>query len=341
QNSKVHLFAPQPASHTVFETRLRGLRFFGGANPPAGAVIDYWLSPQFGTAREKEEEKSDDQSKKDKTPDPLASRIKLEILDADGHVIRTIPEPEPTEQGQPKPARPRPNAPAKAVPGEQEQAAAQEEEDEGPPKPKLTHYAGLNSFVWDMRYPSATAIPHSPLWAGSVEGPRALPGNYQVRLTVDGKSETRPLVIAPDPSSTATADELRSQFELHRQINAELSAVDDAVLDIRATRTRLEALKTRKPALAANADAAIAKMTAIEEVLVQPRAHASEDALNYPIQLNNMIAALGSLVDDGDYAPTVQDQQEFVQLKTEADRELAAWAALRNGVVRELEQGHK
>lgn len=341
QNSKAYLFAPQAANHTVFETRMRGLRFFGGANPPSGAVIDYWLSPQFGTAREKEEKKSDDKAKKDKAPDPLASRIKLEILDADGHVIRTIPEPEPTEQGQPKPVRPRPNAPAKAVPGEQEQAAAEEEEDEGPPKPKLTHYAGLNSFVWDMRYPSATAIPHSPLWAGSVEGPRALPGHYEVRLTVDGKSETRPLVIAPDPSGTATPDALRAQFELHRQINAELSAIDDAVLDIRATRTRIEALKAARPALAARADDAITKMTAIEEVLVQPRAHASEDALNYPIELNNMIAALGSLVDDGDYAPTVQDRQEFVQLKTEADRQLVAWTALKTGLVRELEQRGK
>jgi hypothetical protein len=339
-NSKAYLFAPQAANHTIFETRMRALRFFGGANPPSGAVIDYWLSPKFGTPRkEEDEEKSED--KKDKAPDPLASRIKLEILDADGHVIRTIPEPGPVDQAQSKPARPRPNAPAKAVPGEQEQAAAEEEEDEEPPKPKLTHYAGLNSFVWDMRYPSATAIPHSPLWAGSVEGPRALPGNYQVRLTVDGKSETRPLVIAPDPGSRATPEALREQFELHRQINAELSAVDDAVLDIRATRSRLEALRAARPALAARADDAIAKMTAIEEVLVQPRAHASEDALNYPVQLNNMIAALGSLVDDGDYAPTVQDQQELVQLKSEADRQLAAWAALKTGLVREMEQQHK
>ena len=341
QNSKAYLFAPQVANHTMFKTRRRGLRFFGGTNPPSGAVVDYWLSPQFGTAREKEDEKSDDQAKRDKAPDPLASRIKLEILDADGHVIRTIPEPEPTEQDQPKPVRPRLNAPAKAVPGEQEQAAAEEEEDEGTPKPRLTHYAGLNSFVWDMRYPSATAIPHSPLWAGSVEGPRALPGNYEVRLTVDGKSETRPLVIAPDPSRTATPDALRAQFELHREINAELSAVDEAVLDIRATRARIEVLKAARPALAARADDAITKMTAIEEVLVQPRAHASEDALNYPIQLNNMIAALGSLVDDGDYAPTVQDQQEFAQLKTEADRQLVAWTALKTGLVRELEQRHK
>ena len=341
ERSKAYLFAPQVASHTVFPTRTRALRYFGGANPPSGAVIDYWLSPAFGTPREKEEEKSDEGAKKDKAPDPLASRIKLEILDAEGHVIQTVPEPEAKEQGQAKAARPRPNAPAKAVPGEEEQAAAAEEEDEEPPKPKLTHYAGLNSFVWDMRYPSAVAIPHSPLWAGSVEGPRALPGNYQVRLTVDGKSETRPLVIAPDPRGTSTPEALRVQFELHQQINSELSTVDNAVLDIRASRSRIEALKAQRPALAAKVDDTIAKMTAIEEVLVQPRAHASEDALNYPVQLNNMIAALGSLVDDGDYAPTVEDQKEFVQLKAEADRQLAAWSALKSGAVSELEQMRK
>ncbi|HWI88203.1 MAG TPA: glycosyl hydrolase [Sphingomicrobium sp.] len=342
QASKAYLFAPQVASHTSFPTRTRGLRHFGGANPPAGAVIDYWLSPAFGTPRQNEDEKKDDAAKKDKAPDPLASRIKLEILDARGNLIRTIPEAKPEEQGQPKAARPRPNAPAKAVPGEQEQAAAEEEEeDEGPPKPKLTHYVGLNTFVWDMRYPSATAIPHSPLWAGSVEGPRALPGSYQVRLTVDGKSQTRPLVIAPDPRGIATPEALRAQFELHRQINAELDAIDKAVLDIRATRTRIAALKAAKPALAGRADDAIARMTAIEEVLVQPQAHASEDALNYPIQLNNMIAALGSLVDDGDYAPTVQDSQEFVALKAEADRQLAAWAALKAGMLKTLEQGRR
>jgi len=48
--------------------------------------------------------------------------------------------------------------------------------------------------------------------------------------------------------------------------------------------------------------------------------------------------ALGSLVDDGDYPPTVQDQQEFVQLKGEADRQLAAWAALKAGAVASVER---
>jgi hypothetical protein len=169
-----------------------------------------------------------------------------------------------------------------------------------------------------------------------VRGPRALPGNYQVRLTVDGKSQTQPLVIVPDPRNTATPEALRAQFDLHKQINAELTLVHEAVIDIRAARAKLMERKAANPASAAQIDAANAKMTAIEEQLIQPRAHASEDALNYPVKLNNMIAALGSLVDQGDYAPTQQDEQEFVQLKSEADAQMAAWTALKAGELKPL-----
>jgi photosystem II stability/assembly factor-like uncharacterized protein len=320
---KAHLFAPKAASHTVFPTRAGALRFFGGANPPAGAVIDYWLSPAFGTAHPAEDADKDELEKKAKAPDPLASRVKIDILDATGHVIRTIPDQKDQQNTEKT---------ASATEGKSSQAQAadvESDEDEDAPKPaKLTHYAGLNSFVWDERYPNATAIPHSPLWAGSVRGSRVLPGQYKVRLTVDGKSQTQPLEITPDPRGTATPESLRAQFALHRQINAELTQVHDTVLAIRAARAKLDARKGSNPRLASRIDALNKRMTAIEEELIQPRAHASEDALNYPVKLNNMIAALSTLVDEGDYAPTVQEQQEFVQLKAEADRQMAFWQKL-------------
>jgi capsule polysaccharide export protein KpsE/RkpR len=131
-------------------------------------------------------------------------------------------------------------------------------------------------------------------------------------------------------------DSLREQFALHEKVNAELTLVHDTVLDIRAARATLDARKKADPALAPQIDAAEAKMTAIEEELIQPRAHASEDALNYPVKLNNMIAALGSLVDEGDFAPTAQDEQEYVQLKSEADAQIAAWNALKAGELTRL-----
>lgn len=329
---KAHLFAPKVSSHTVFPTRAGGLRYFGGANPPAGAVVNYWLSSAVGSARPTEEQKKDDADKKAEAPDPLASRIKLEILDSNGHVIRTVPDPKSPQKSEKR---------ASAMEGKASQAqataAVENDEDEDAPKPaKLSHYAGLNSFVWDQRYPSATPIPHSPLWAGSVRGPRALPGHYQVRLTVDGRSQTQPLEIAPDPRAGASPEALRAQFELHRQINTELTEVHQTVLAIRAARAKLEARKAARPTLAPRIEALNKSMTAIEEELIQPRAHASEDPLNYPVKLNNMIAALGSLVDEGADAPTTQEEQEFIQLKGEADRQIASWHSLGAQVSREL-----
>ncbi len=321
---KAHLFQPAPANHTVFGTRGGELPYGLGANPPSGAVIYYNLSPQVGTARPAPDAK-DDADKKDKKHevDPLDARIKLEILDADGHVVRSFPDPI-------APAKPKP-APGSATTSEAKSEPEPEdnEEDEGPKPTKLPHLAGLNSFVWDMRFANAVAIPHSPLWAGSVRGPRALPGNYQVRLTVDGVSQTQPLVIQPDPRNTATPEALRKQFELHAAVNAELTTVNEAVLDLRVQRARVEAAGKASPAKAAAADDLVRRMTEIEEALVQPRAHASEDALNYPVRLNNMVAALASDVDEGDAAPTDQDVAMFAELKGECDQQLAAWEQIR------------
>ncbi len=321
QAEKVHLFQPAAASHTSFGG-------FGGgrettasaANPPGGAVISYWLSPSFGTARPADDAKPEprEASGKKPAPDPLDSRIKLEILDADGKVVRSFPEPEP---------KPDPSAKGEPEGGEEGFRAR------GPQK--VPHLAGLNSFVWDMRWASATAIPRAPLWAGSVAGPKALPGRYTVRLTVDGVSQTAPLEITPDPRGVATQEQLKKQFELHKAINTELSAVDEAVLEIRDARTRIQAAvkaaegKPSAAALKASADKLDAEMTGVEEALIQPRAHASEDALNYPVRLNNMLAALAVLVGASDSEPTDQDVAMFAELKAEGDKGLADWRRIK------------
>ena len=70
-----------------------------------------------------------------------------------------------------------------------------------PPIP-LTTNAGMNRFAWDLRYQ---------------DGPLVLPGTYQVRLTVGGKTYTQPLVVKMDPRSTATPEDLQKQFDLSMQ----------------------------------------------------------------------------------------------------------------------------
>ena len=316
-SDKAHLFRPAPAMHTTFATRPAGLREAGGANPPAGAVIDYTLGAGFGSPRRLAEADARPEGEKAKAaaPDPLAARIRLDILDADGGLVRSFPDPRlAAHTAQTPKAQPEPDE------------AEDDEGERGPPPVKLPHVAGLNRFVWDLRYEGAMPVPHAPLWAGGVAGPKAPPGRYQVRLTVDGASQTQPLEIVADPRAHATADDYRRQFELHRAINGELTAVDEAVLAIRDARRRLDA----SPASPERARLQ-AEMTAVEEALIQPRAHASEDALNFPVRINNILAALASTVASGDAAPTAQDVQVFDEYKALADAQLAAWRRLQAG----------
>ena len=262
--AKAHLFRPTSASHTIFATHPAALRAAGGANPPAGAVIDYMLSPAFGTPRPPEPEPGTDEDKKkdkaDEAPDPLAKRIRLDILDAGGRVVRTFPDPLLAAKA----------VPPKASDAQPEPEEAEDDEDSGMPKPiKLPHLAGFNRFVWDLRYEGATPVPHAPLWEGGVGGPKAPPGRYQVRLTVDGVSQTQPLEVVADPRLDVATADYRRQFELHQAINAELTRVDDAVLAIRAARARVDAAPPSPERARIDAE-----LTAIEEALIQPRAHA-------------------------------------------------------------------
>src|SRR5271169_3613281 len=48
--------------------------------------------------------------------------------------------------------------------------------------------AGLNRFVWDLRYEPSSRVPGAISWGGRPIGPLAAPGKYQVKLMVTGKS---------------------------------------------------------------------------------------------------------------------------------------------------------
>ena len=69
-----------------------------------------------------------------------------------------------------------------------------------PAPPQFTGRAGMNRFVWDLRYGTG--------------GPQVIPGTYQVRLTANGRTQTQKLTVKLDPRSTATADDVAKQFEL-------------------------------------------------------------------------------------------------------------------------------
>ena len=66
-------------------------------------------------------------------------------------------------------------------------------------------------------------------------------------------------------------------------------------------------------------------MTAVEEALIQTKSQSSQDVLNFPIRLNNQMAALGGVVASAASAPTQQSYEVFDVLSKQVDDQLANW----------------
>jgi photosystem II stability/assembly factor-like uncharacterized protein len=233
-----------------------------------------------------------------------AGDVTLEFLDAAGKPVNKFSTRE----------APRPQA-----------APAEEEENpfRGGPPARLTAQAGLNRFVWNLRYPDATTFPGMILWAGSTTGPRVSPGKYTVRLTVDGKSQTATFEVRKDPRLDTTPEEYAKQLSLSLQVRDKLSDTNDAVIRIREVRKQLDEFAKRDSKKVADAAKALArKLTEVEEALYQTKNRASEDPLNYPIKLNNKLAHVLGVVQSSDNQPTQQSYMVYEDLATQVNAEL-------------------
>jgi hypothetical protein len=160
-------------------------------------------------------------------------------------------------------------------------------------------------------------------------------GKYQVRLTVDGKTETAPLEVRLDPRVHVEQADLQKQFDLLMQIRDELSRVFDTVNQVQDIRSQLDGLKKRlpensntKPVLGAAKDLD-QKMVAVRDDLVQMKVKSNEDSLAYPQRVDSKLAALAMAIGDRtDSAPTAAEYRTFDKLKKQADDSLAHWAEL-------------
>ena len=158
------------------------------------------------------------------------------------------------------------------------------------------------------------------LWGASKNsGPVALPGKYQARLTVDGKTVAQDFEIRMDPRITdVTMADLKEQYDLAMQVRDETSKANEAVIRIRKMK---EELAKAKPD--AKNKKLMADLTGLEENLYQFRNQSSQDPLNFPIKLNNRLAALQRIVETGDNKPTDASYKVFGELKSELNTQLA------------------
>jgi hypothetical protein len=144
-------------------------------------------------------------------------------------------------------------------------------------------------------------------------------------------TKTQDFAIARNMAVPHVTDaDLVAQFTLAKQINDKVGAANEAVLRIRTLKDQItERLsKTSDSALKSSGEALIEKLTSIEGAIYQYRNRSSQDPLNYPIRLNNKLAALQGVVENGDVKPTDQAQAMFKDLSSRLDKELARLDAL-------------
>jgi photosystem II stability/assembly factor-like uncharacterized protein len=284
------LYQPQPALRLHYPEEF-DKRQPVGDNPPAGAMIDYYVK----TAPKDE--------------------VTLDVLDANGKVVRHLSNKEKKEGEQP-PEWPDRVERVKTIPANE----------------------GMNRFAWDLRYDDPVQIPGAFYTGSGPKGPLALPGDYQVKITVGGKSQTAPLKVAIDPRTKGAEAALQKQFTLSMQVTDRISHLHQAVNEIRDIKTQIKNLHTRfgddqrlKSALSA-ADDLDKKMFDVEKELIQVNMKGSEANLAFPSMLNERFDTFSHFIDGGDSNPPTKSQLEvFQKLSSQLDEQLKKWAQIKSG----------
>ena len=261
----------------------------GAANPPEGAVIDYRLARA------------------------ASGPVTLEVVDAAGRIVRRI-----TSADSLLPVRTEGNVPWWWV----------------RPPMRLSADAGVHRYVWDLREADVAAPEHAlPIAAAPGDTPReprgpwALPGRYTLRLTVDGRAYTQPLVVRMDPRVHAAAAALALQHATSLRLAAGLREADEALGQVRGVRTQLQALHGKGGAEAQAAVTALGEQAeAMEEGSPAAGTRAAVPGL---AQLQGDVVSLYELVEGADAAPTSQALQAVSARLAMLDAALGRWRTLR------------
>jgi len=209
---------------------------------------------------------------------------------------------------------------------EEEKAKKQKE-------PRIPKEAGLNRFMWNLRYPDAVKVEDddvaNEMMEGAIPGPQVPPGTYRVQLHVGDHSFEETFEVRADPRVSAGASDWQAQFELLLGLRDKVSAVHTAVNQIRALRRRAEDWSARagdRAELAGVKNAAstvVDKLKPIESVLIQVNAKSRWDELNMPGGLNRKLGALIGSVASADGPPTRASQAVFADLSQRVDGQLS------------------
>ena len=198
---------------------------------------------------------------------------------------------------------------------------------------------GSNSFVWNMRYNNAKGFDGLIMWAASLSGPKAIPGKYFAKLSINGKSKETEFFILKDERSKSTIDDLKDQFNFLIEIRDKISEIHQSISDIRLVTNQINTLKSKienNKEIITKMKNLIDEIKVIENELYQTKNKSRQDPLNYPIKLNNKLAHLSSVAGNGNYKPTDQMIEVKNELIKKINQELKKWDLIKKEKLKNL-----
>jgi photosystem II stability/assembly factor-like uncharacterized protein len=295
--SEAYLFAPQQAirvKRSVHTDTPFPPEEPMGQNPPDGAIINYYL--------------------KEKSSTPIV----LEIFDSNNKIVRRFAsddKPLPFDEKQLRfpthwirPPQILPNAP------------------------------GMQRFAWDLLYPNPPAdnydLPISAIERDTPfvpQGPAVLPGNYIVKLTINNRAFTQPLIVKIDPRITTPAAALQQQFALSIQAYEGIKQSRAAMEEVLKLQTRLKTAREK----AAGNDDLLKEISDLENKLSSlietkprtPPAPLSEFPLN---RLSDSFQTLLDILQDADTAPSSQAVMAAKDLQQALANSLKLWNEIKS-----------
>jgi len=262
-------------------------------NPPTGAVLDYWLSKD------------------------AHGPVKFAIYDSHGNLVRTY-------------------ASDTAIPA----LKTHQYFSDGwlVPAELTPSTPGVHRFVWDLRYARPRAIVYDYSIAALYnqgtpvvpEGPRVLPGDYSVELTVNGVNYHQPLIVTLDPRMQPAPGALEQQLSLARRIDASMGESYAAYTVLQVLHTQLAALKshlmgeTAKAKLLQSVNDLDQQVTMLAD---KPKEQGSFSAIN------RGLTDLATQVDDGDRMPPASYYATFKTYMGYADTALVRWKRLQSNEI--------
>jgi len=209
-------------------------------------------------------------------------------------------------------------------------------------KDSLAVKKGGNLFAWNTRIDGAESLKGMILWWANLNGPKAVPGDYQVTLDINGTEQTQTFKILPNPNAEATVADMQKQYDFIFDINKTVDRAHQSIRKIRKINKQLSSFEKqykeeeRTAELREKAKKMREAFGNIEKELYQTKNRSGQDPLNFPIRLTNKLGHLNSLVGMGDFAPTDQDVAVKEELSKAIKKQLTAFDQMLDDEVAEF-----